>query len=308
MSRQTMIATQNKKRSQDRLIRLLAEWVREIVSSYRPGDTRVTPESVDILKQSLRKNYLATTKDVYGFDIRQYKQFTEPEIDEVVFTGISTATNTIFTKHLDDVAPYISQTASKLVEKTSAVYLAEELTPRQAQIVLTNHLSNQRLTIAVTESQWVVETARRTAILQVRDPLKNSIEQLVRLIEAGEINAARRLGTKINKLVNLPVSLSQGKVINSVNDVRDKLATAYNQAEVISNLRSSARKLDRTGKKWETLGDSKVRESHSAAQGQTKDVEEPFTLAGGLLQYPGDTSLGASLNEIINCRCVTEYV
>lgn len=60
-------------------------------------------------------------------------------------------------------------------------------------------------------------------------------------------------------------------------------------------------------KEWITVGDSLVREAHLSADGQKKKISEPFVVGGELLRWPGDTSLGASLGNIINCRCSADY-
>lgn len=61
-------------------------------------------------------------------------------------------------------------------------------------------------------------------------------------------------------------------------------------------------------KSWETIMDGKERDSHAAANGQVQDLSSPFVVGGELLMYPGDTSLGASAGNIINCRCSVQYV
>lgn len=56
-------------------------------------------------------------------------------------------------------------------------------------------------------------------------------------------------------------------------------------------------------KSWGSILDNKTRKAHVEADGQVKKINEPFIVGGELLKVPGDTSLGASLNNIINCRC-----
>lgn len=61
-------------------------------------------------------------------------------------------------------------------------------------------------------------------------------------------------------------------------------------------------------KTWVTIGDKLVRVkpfNHQAANGQEVGLLEPYIVSGQMLNYPGDTSLGASLGNIINCRCVS---
>lgn len=61
-------------------------------------------------------------------------------------------------------------------------------------------------------------------------------------------------------------------------------------------------------KRWDTVGDSKVRTAHVIADSQEKPISEPFVVGDERLKWPGDTSLGASLKNIINCRCTAVYL
>ncbi len=63
----------------------------------------------------------------------------------------------------------------------------------------------------------------------------------------------------------------------------------------------------RTGKEWVSMKDSKVRETHDIADGQTRKITEPFVVGDSLLMFPGDWSLGADAKEIMNCRCGIRY-
>lgn len=54
-------------------------------------------------------------------------------------------------------------------------------------------------------------------------------------------------------------------------------------------------------KRWEHRRDDRVRSAHRAAGGQTRPVNEPFSVGGEDLQYPGDPS-GSAAN-VLNCRC-----
>ena len=60
-------------------------------------------------------------------------------------------------------------------------------------------------------------------------------------------------------------------------------------------------------KTWFTRQDGKVRPAHDAALFQEVRSEETFLVGGQELLYPGDTSFGASMWNIINCRCVAIY-
>lgn len=64
-------------------------------------------------------------------------------------------------------------------------------------------------------------------------------------------------------------------------------------------------------KSWVSMGDSRVRPHHMAAdvdpQNEGVPVDEPFIVRGERLMYPGDSSLGASLDNVVNCRCSAVY-
>jgi len=56
-------------------------------------------------------------------------------------------------------------------------------------------------------------------------------------------------------------------------------------------------------KQWFTVGDERVRTAHVNADSQEQDLNKPFNVGGQLLQFPGDTALGATAGNVINCRC-----
>ena len=53
--------------------------------------------------------------------------------------------------------------------------------------------------------------------------------------------------------------------------------------------------------------DEKTRETHAMADGQKVDIDTPFIVGDSLMMFPTDTSLGATPQEIINCRCIMKY-
>jgi hypothetical protein len=56
-------------------------------------------------------------------------------------------------------------------------------------------------------------------------------------------------------------------------------------------------------KTWNTILDERTRPSHVAADRQEVNIRQPFIVQGERLPVPGSTALGASLSNIINCRC-----
>lgn len=62
-----------------------------------------------------------------------------------------------------------------------------------------------------------------------------------------------------------------------------------------------------TEKTWHTVGDNHVRESHAEVNGQTLPIAEPFMVGGSLMMHAHDDSMGAGAEELVRCRCSTEY-
>lgn len=56
-------------------------------------------------------------------------------------------------------------------------------------------------------------------------------------------------------------------------------------------------------KRWQTVEDERVRSWHFLANGQVRPVDTPFLVGGQLLMAPGDRSLGATLANVMGCRC-----
>lgn len=54
-------------------------------------------------------------------------------------------------------------------------------------------------------------------------------------------------------------------------------------------------------KRWLSQRDGRVRPSHFAADGEEVGLDDPFTVGGAPMQYPGDPT--APAREVVNCRC-----
>jgi HK97 family phage portal protein len=60
-------------------------------------------------------------------------------------------------------------------------------------------------------------------------------------------------------------------------------------------------------KEWISTRDSRVRDSHGNANGQVVKIDEPYIIGGYKMMHPGDSSMGAPGDEIIQCRCSESY-
>jgi hypothetical protein len=73
--------------------------------------------------------------------------------------------------------------------------------------------------------------------------------------------------------------------------------------QLIDSGRVQDHQIERT---WDATGDDRTRPDHMAMNGQTvAGMATPFIAPdGSQLMYPGDTSLGASDEQVIQCRCI----
>lgn len=70
-----------------------------------------------------------------------------------------------------------------------------------------------------------------------------------------------------------------------------------------------ARNVDTEGmtKTWLSTGDHRTRETHRRANNQEQSYNDPFQVGSSELLFPGDSSLGASAKELVQCRCSCLY-
>lgn len=60
-------------------------------------------------------------------------------------------------------------------------------------------------------------------------------------------------------------------------------------------------------KQWIDIRDRKERETHRRVGGTIISIYEPFMVGSSFMEFPKDTSYGASASEIVNCRCSARY-
>jgi len=101
-------------------------------------------------------------------------------------------------------------------------------------------------------------------------------------------------------LANTVRSTSSGGVMSRLRtEIRTEVNAMCNLA-VFCALADSGEKI----KMWKSHKDELTRPTHAKADGQTVPIHEPFAVGGYLMMFPGDTSLGAPPQEVVNCRCV----
>jgi ribosomal protein L19E len=117
--------------------------------------------------------------------------------------------------------------------------------------------------------------------------------------------------TKLTSAYNTKALKYRGETI-----ARTETIQAINRAEYASIkklLDEGTIQQNQVIKWWDDVGDSHVRTTHRVMgekYGRDKGIglDEPFVSpSGASMMYPGDSSLGADVTEIANCRCVARY-
>jgi hypothetical protein len=110
-------------------------------------------------------------------------------------------------------------------------------------------------------------------------------------------------GNSVNQIAkNLMDSVTDMNRTSAVRAARTAITEAENAGR-----QAASEQLEEKGvilqKRWVAAHDSRTREAHLDADGQTVDNDKPFVVGGEELMYPGDDSLGASGWNLYNCRC-----
>lgn len=85
-----------------------------------------------------------------------------------------------------------------------------------------------------------------------------------------------------------------------------EVTRAYGAATVAAGMEQSRITGRLLQKKWVSEGDTKVRAAHAEANGQIRQLAEPFMVGGFPMQFPGDPV--APANEVVGCRCDVEIL
>ena len=118
-----------------------------------------------------------------------------------------------------------------------------------------------------------------------------------------ELTTALLKGESIPKIARRLKSVSEGQLGNTIRIARTETTRVENSAhQEVAN--ESARQGFNVWKKWVATQDDRTRDAHRDMDGVEVPYDEPFVVDGEEMMYPGDTSLGASAGNVINCRCV----
>lgn len=82
----------------------------------------------------------------------------------------------------------------------------------------------------------------------------------------------------------------------------NEVNTAINHARYAEAVNSG-----KTMKRWDSIIDGVTRKDHREINGKYIPIGQAFHVGDSWMQFPKDTSLGATAKQIINCRCTVIY-
>jgi hypothetical protein len=125
-----------------------------------------------------------------------------------------------------------------------------------------------------------------------------TIQRAVALRLRGQVAAGVDRATAIRRAVDVVRGPALGNRADRIAEIQTH--TAINGGKEAMRDELVARGLI-AGKRWNTVGDERVRDAHADAEGQEVPVGQEFIVGGERARYPGDPRL--SLANRIGCRC-----
>lgn len=186
---------------------------------------------------------------------------------------------------------------------------------RLANLLLADVLFLFALSRRNRDTQYLSETFRKrylSSVKKVTEP-DQKMQRYIRKVCDSIVKTTLKSGQDDGKKQG--EALTDSDVIKVSQDsyavsIERATSVAENEANAILNGEeySNAVKNGCTKKRWKSYRDERVRADHADVDGQVVDISRPFRVGKYMMMYPKDDSLGAGLEEIVNCRCSVEYL
>lgn len=143
---------------------------------------------------------------------------------------------------------------------------------------------------------------------------ERQVDRLDRVVHDMTRNVAEQLGTEFRQGVGRGESIDKlsGRVLDTftANEVRARRIARTETISATNGLQNeTAVDVAAQGiamqKRWIATFDRRTRETHADANGQTVALDQPFSVGGYDLDFPGDPN--GPPQEVINCRCTSAY-
>lgn len=158
----------------------------------------------------------------------------------------------------------------------------------------------------------VIEGRSGATLDTVKTNLTNDIDRLVRKFTYPDGYMMYIISEYVSEFVDVTVR-------RSASENPEDLAYWYSQDRARLNAEDEANAIfnydeyrqaifdGKTMKEWVSMRDAQVRRTHAEVDGEVIPIEDAFLVGTSLMRFAKDTSLGASQDEIINCRCSVRY-
>ena len=150
-------------------------------------------------------------------------------------------------------------------------------------------------------TSWVYQNVG-DRIVSVTETSKKRVIQIVRQLTAEALEEGLSISETMAFLEDrIPVEWRKERWrANTI--ARTEVLTAANEG----NYRGAIATGLQLKKRWLTRLDGRERDSHRLANGQTQELQTPYNVGGVAMMRPGD--IRAPAEEVINCRCVEQYI
>lgn len=173
----------------------------------------------------------------------------------------------------------------------------------EINLLINNATAIQQSLDILTTSTSIIETTKKDMDRSIRDVIVGAAFAGVTLSDRKVAKMAKK---KFDALSNSRVEgISMTQTQQAAEGAKHTELGTLIRTNAVFTIAKVALGVDTIKKTWMAVMDNRVRRAHADAESQVVNFNEPYVVGGQLLMYPGDSSLGASLNNIINCRCAS---
>lgn len=176
---------------------------------------------------------------------------------------------------------------------------------RLANLLLADVLFLFALSKRNQDKQYLSEAFQKrylSSVQKVAEP-DQKMQRYIQKVCDSIVDTTLKGGSLTSSKANKPQDPYVVSVDRATNVAENEANAILNGDEYITAVKNGC-----TKKRWKSYRDERVRADHADVDGQVVDISRPFRVGKYMMMYPKDDSLGAGLEEIVNCRCSVEYI
>lgn len=176
---------------------------------------------------------------------------------------------------------------------------------RLANLLLADVLFLFALSKRNQDKQYLSEAFQKrylSSVKKVAEP-DQKMQRYIQKVCDSIVDTTLKGGSLTSSKANKPQDPYVVSVDRATNVAENEANAILNGDEYITAVKNGC-----TKKRWKSYRDERVRADHADVDGQVVDISRPFRVGKYMMMYPKDDSLGAGLEEIVNCRCSVEYI